>query len=209
MDPRDPAKQRILIAVTGASGSVYAERLVEVLLEQVGRIYLVMSSTAQKVMDHELSGTKEGGFSLREAAHGRVAEAHRSVLRVLNVDDLFAPVASGSSAPTAMVVLPCSMGSLARMAQGISGNLIERAADVCLKQRRPLLICPRETPLSLIHLRNMMALAEAGAQLVPTMPAFYQHPKTIEDLVDFQVGRVLELLGLGHELYPPWNRRMR
>ena len=107
-----------------------------------------------------------------------------------------------------MIVMPCSMGSLARINQGISGNLLERSADVCLKQKRPLVICPRETPLSPIHLRNMLGLAEIGAHIVPAMPAFYQHPKGIADMVDFVVGRVLEVLNLPHDLYPAWNSRM-
>lgn len=199
---------RILVAVTGASGALYAERLVDVLRRSVPRVYLVFSETAEKVVRHELK-PRESGFSLVKAAAGLVAEEDRAVIRLLKNDDFFAPVASGSSAPTAMVVLPCSMGSLARIAQGISSNLIERSADVCLKQKRPLILCPRETPLSAIHLRNMLALAELGVQLVPAMPAFYQHPKSIEDLADFQAGRVLEALGLGHDLYTPWNQRMR
>ena len=201
-------EHRILVAVTGASGSVYAERLVTALLPCVPRVYLVLSETAAKVVRHELKA-HDDGFSLVRAAGGEVAERERGALRLLRNDDLFAPVASGSSAPTAMVVLPCSMGTMARIAHGISSNLIERAADVCLKQKRPLLVCPRETPLSTIHLKNMLALAEAGAHIIPAMPAFYQHPKSIEDLVDFQVGRVLEGLGLPHDLYPAWNSRMR
>ena len=199
---------RILVAVTGASGALYAERLVDVLRRKVPRVYLLFSETALKVVRHELK-PRDGGFSLAKAAQGELAEEDRQVVRLLRNDDLFAPVASGSSAPTAMVVLPCSMGSLARIAQGISSNLLERSADVCLKQKRPLIVCPRETPLSTIHLRNMLTLAEAGAHIVPAMPAFYQHPKTIEDLADFQVGRVLEALGLDHDLYDPWNARMR
>jgi 4-hydroxy-3-polyprenylbenzoate decarboxylase len=201
-------EQRILVGVTGASGAIYAERLVDVLRGRVARVYLVYSETALKVAPHELK-PHAGGFSLVRAAAGELAEEDRGVVRLLKNDDLFAPVASGSSAPTAMVVLPCSMGTLARINHGISGTLLERAADVCLKQKRPLLLCPRETPLSVIHLRNMLALAEAGAQIIPAMPAFYQHPKSIEELVDFQVGRVLEALAIPHQLYPPWNARMR
>lgn len=200
---------RILVGVTGASGSVYAERLVEALLNLVPRIYLVFSETACKVVQHELTERKDGGFSLLRASRGHVDEKDRSILRLFGNDDLFAPVASGSSAPTAMVVVPCSMGSLARIAHGTSTNLLERSADVVLKQRRPLILAPRETPLSSIHLRNMLTLSEMGAHIVPTMPGFYQKPKTLEDLVDFVVGRLLEALGFPHELYPAWNKRMR
>jgi 4-hydroxy-3-polyprenylbenzoate decarboxylase len=153
-------EQRILVGVTGASGAVYAERLVDILRRRVARIYLVFSETALQVVRNELK-PNEAGFSLVRAAAGELAED------------------------------------------------VERAADVCLKQKRPLLLCPRETPLSTIHLRNMLALAEAGAHLIPAMPAFYQHPKSIQDLVDFHVGKVLEALSLPHELYPAWNSRMR
>lgn len=201
-------QQRILIGVTGASGAVYAERLVEVLRDKVERIYLVLTDAAQQVVRHELKAKSEG-FSLARAALGELDEADRKIIRLVRNDDLFAPVASGSSAPTSMVVLPCSMGTLARIAQGISGNLLERSADVCLKQKRPLVICPRETPLNAIHLRNMLTLSEMGVHMVPAMPAFYQHPQTVGDMVDFVVGRVLEVLSLPHELYPAWNSRMR
>ncbi len=198
---------RILIGVTGASGSIYAERLVEVLKGQVERIYLLFTDTGAKVVRHELK-TKAEGFSLLKASQGELDEKDRSVIRLLKNDDLFAPVASGSSAPTAMIVLPCSMGTLARISQGTSSNLLERSADVCMKQRRRLIICPRETPLSAIHLRNMLSLSELGVDMIPAMPAFYQHPKSIDDMVDFVVGRVVEVLGLPHTLYPAWNPRM-
>lgn len=201
-------EHRILIGVTGASGSIYAERLVDVLKGRVERVYLVMTDAATKVIRHELKPHNEG-FSLARAIQGEVIEADRAVVRIFKNDDLFAPVASGSSAPTSMIVVPCSMGTLARIAQGVSSNLLERSADVCLKQRRPLVLCPRETPLSVIHLRNMLTMAEAGAHIVPAMPAFYQNPKSIPDLVDFVVGRVLELLDLPHDLYTPWNSRLR
>lgn len=199
---------RILVGVTGASGSIYAERLVEVLRDIVPRIYLVATDTGVQVVRHELKARHEG-FSLVRALGGDLDEKDRGVIRICKNDDLFAPVASGSSAPTAMVVMPCSMGSMARINQGVSSNLLERAADVCLKQARKLVICPRETPLSVIHLRNMLSLAEMGVHVVPAMPAFYQGPQSIGDMVDFVVGRVLEVLGIEHELYPPWNARMR
>lgn len=199
--------QRILVGVTGASGSIYAERLIDVLRDRVERIYVVFTDAGVKVCRHELKANKDG-FSLVKASEGHLEERDRNVIRLLKNDDLFAPVASGSSAPTAMVVTPCSMGTMARINQGISGNLLERSADVCLKQKRPLVICPRETPLSPIHLRNMLGLAELGVHVVPAMPAFYQHPKGIEDMVDFVVGRILEVLNLPHDLYPAWNSRM-
>lgn len=203
---------RILVAVTGASGAVYAERLVDILRVAVSRLYLLLSETATQVVRHELAGTSGGedsqSFNMLKAAQGKIAPADRDIIRLLNNGDLFAPVASGSSAPTAMVILPCSMGCLARIAHGVSSTLIERAADVCLKQKVPLIVCPRETPLNTIHLRNMLTLAEAGAHIVPAMPAFYHKPRSVDDLVDFQVGRVLEALKLPHTLYPQWNSRL-
>ncbi len=203
-------ERRVMIAVTGASGSIYAERLIQQSLVRFPRVYIVATDAARQVVDHELSEiSSNGGVSLHQILAGNIPEAHREVIRLLKHDDLFAPVASGSSAPTDMIVVPCSMGSLARIAQGLSTNLVERAADVMLKQRRRLIMVPRETPLNSIHLRNMLTLSEMGVDIVPAMPAFYQHPKTIDDMVDFVVGRILELLDVEHGLYRPWNSRMR
>lgn len=198
---------KVMIAVTGASGSVYAERLVEALLTKVNRIYLVASQSGKQVVAHELR-KKEVGFSLRAALQGELDPKHRDCIRVFDESDLFAPVASGSSVPSHMVVVPSSMGTLARIHHGLSSNLIERAADVMLKQGKPLIICPRETPLNTIHLENMLGLSKLGVKIVPAMPAFYQHPTTIDDLIDFVVGRILELLNLEHDLYRKWNPRM-
>lgn len=199
---------RILIGVTGASGSIYANRLTEVLLPVVSRIYLVFTDTAKQVVAHEMTVAQSQSL-LRRAVVGDLSSDERKIIRVFEQSDLFAPIASGSSAPTAMVVVPCSMGSLARMAQGVSSNLLERSCDVVLKQRRKLIICPREMPLNLIHLRNMTTLVEAGAEMLPLMPAFYQKPTSIDDLVDFCVGRILEQLGIAHSLYRAWNTPMR
>jgi 4-hydroxy-3-polyprenylbenzoate decarboxylase len=202
------ASRRVLVAVTGASGSIYAERLVQVLSKRVERVYLLFSDTGAKVVRHELK-PHDDGFSLARAAQGELAESERKVIRLLKNDDLFAPVASGSSAPTEMIVAPCSMGTLARIAHGLSSNLLERAADVCLKQHRRLVICPRETPLSTIHLKNMLALSEMGVRIVPAMPGFYQGVREVAEMVDFVVGKLLEEIDLPHELYPPWNPRLR
>lgn len=198
--------KRVFVAVTGASGSIYADRLIQCLRGKVERIYLCATDAGQKVVEHELPVTSV----LRSLLKGEIVGADRELFRVFKNDDLFAPIASGSSAPTHMIVVPCSMGTLARIAHGMSSNLVERAADVCLKQKSPLILVPRETPLNAIHLRNMLTLAEMGAHMIPPVPAFYQKPKTIDDLVDFIVGRLLEAIGINdHGLYDPWNKRMR
>lgn len=200
-------ERRVAIAVTGASGSVYAERLLNILVPHVPRIYLLMTDAGRQVVRHELSN-KSSEISLRELSEGQVPEALRTKIRLFSNTDLFAPIASGSSAPTDMLIVPCSMGTLARVATGMSSNLIERCADVMLKQRQRLILCPRETPLNTIHLRHMTSLSEMGAVIVPPMPAFYQQPKSVDDMVDFVVGRLLEVMDLPHELYGRWNPRM-
>lgn len=199
---------RILIAVTGASGSIYAKKLTDVLLSKVARIYLIASKTALAVCQFEEKNFPESSYSFAKLLSGNIPKEYKENLKVFSSENLFAPLASGSSAASHMIVVPCSMGTLARIRYGISANLLERAADVMLKQKKPLIICPRETPLSTIHLENMLELSRMGAHIVPTMPAFYQQPNTIEDLVDFMVGRILEVLGIDHELYQAWNKNM-
>lgn len=196
--------QKIMIGVTGASGSIYAERLIQLLLGSVDRIYLVVTETGEKVAAHELSSDS----ILRRSFSGALSKKELTVIRTFKINDLFAPCASGTAAPDAMVVTPCSMGTLARISTGVSSNLLERSADVVLKQKRRLIVCPREMPFNLIHLRNMTALAEAGAEILPLMPGFYQNPKSLEDLVNFCVGKILEQLDIPHDLYKPWNSRM-
>lgn len=205
-------ERRIMIGVTGASGSCYAEKLIGSLLAlKIPRIYLVFTDSGKQVVEHELSTGRahlETDFSLRATLNGKIPDAYKQIIRVFKNDDLFAPVASGSSAPTDMVIVPCSMGTLGRIAHGISGNLLERSADVILKQRRRLVIVPRETPLHSIHLQNMLALSQLGAIIVPPSPGFYQKPQTIDDLVSFVVGKILEMLDIPHSLYQKWNARM-
>lgn len=200
--------KKILLAVTGASGSIYAGRLLEVLSNTEHDISVIFSESAKKVCLFELRGTAK-------------EEAHNSILRSLlksnkaiktpkeitlyDNTDFFAACASGSSVPDYMILLPCSMGTLGRIVSGASGNLIERAADVVLKQRKTLIICPRESPYNLIHLENMTQLCRVGAHIVPLAPGFYHHPKTVLDVVDFMIGRILELMNIEHELYPKWG----
>jgi 4-hydroxy-3-polyprenylbenzoate decarboxylase len=199
-------QSRILVAITGASGSIYAERLIEALVSSVDRVYVIATETGKKVAVHELAGSKDG-FSLTRVLN-KDTTGFSDKIRVFANDDLFSPLASGSSAPTAMVVVPCSMGTLGRIAGGMSTNLIERAADVMLKESKPLIICPRETPLNRIHLTNMINVIDAGAKILPPTPAFYNKPRTIDDLVNFVVGRILSLLNIESELITRWNSRL-
>ena len=190
----------ILLAITGASGAIYGLRLAEELLRSGQRITLVASDSGAEVCRFETGVALDDADALKQ--RWRLPEAS---LTLRGANDLWAPEASGSAAPEAMVVAPCSMGTIGRVAAGISGNLIERAADVMLKEARPLILLPRETPLSSIHLENMLKLSRAGARIVPAMPAFYQRPVTIDDLVDFVVGKLLDQLGISHSLFRRWG----
>lgn len=196
--------KRVFVALTGASGSVYGLRLVEQLCLNGIAVTFTASCSGTQVCREE-TGLDLSGDPAKAAQR---LYAHLEVetgLEMVHPDDLFCPAASGSAAPDAMIVAPCSMGTLARIACGISGNLIERAADVMLKERRPLLLVPRETPLSAIHLENMLRLSRAGAQIIPAMPAFYQRPESVIDMVDFVVGKVLDQLGVEHDLFKRWG----
>ncbi len=194
---------RILIGITGASGAVYAQRLLQVLTEQLQRVYLIVTDSGRQVVDHELSNSADE-FSLRKI----LSDKKHPRLRIFANDDFFAPVASGSNAPDAAVIIPCSMGTLSRVSHGFSTTLLERVCDVVLKQKKRLIIVPRETPLNHLHLNNMLRLAEAGAWLVPASPAFYHKPRTMADLVDFVVSRVLDCLDFPHAISSRWNSRM-
>jgi 4-hydroxy-3-polyprenylbenzoate decarboxylase len=199
---------RVFIGITGASGSIYAERLIGKLVELVDRIYIVSTEAGEKVARYELTQPTSGPFLLDLLSKNLTPEQTK-IIRVLGINDLFAPVASGTSAPTHMVIVPCSMGTLARVATGVSSSLLERTADVMIKQKKPLIVVPRETPLSPIHLKNMLTLCELGAHIIPAMPGFYFKPKSLDDLVNFVVGRILDSLELSHGFYKPWNHRMR
>lgn len=183
---------RILVAVTGASGALYAQRLLDNLDAQADEIHVVQSSYAQAVLGQELPG----GLRLPSGAqmHG---------LKSMNV-----PFASGSNPFDAMVVIPCTMGTLGRIAHGLSGDVLLRAADVMLKERRKLILVPRETPLSLVHVKNFELLLLAGALLIPANPSFYTLPKTVEQVVDTVVARVLDHLGIPQKLVPRWQEEM-
>jgi flavin prenyltransferase len=191
---------KILLAITGASGSVYGLRLLEELLRGGHQVTLVASESGLEVCRYETGVELADADALKQ--RWGMADAD---LAIRCVTDLWAPEASGSAAPDAMVIVPCSMGTLGRIAAGISGNLIERAADVMLKENRLLLLLPRETPFSVIHLENLLKLSRCGARIIPAMPAFYHKPASIEDLVDFMVGKVLDQLGVEHSLFKRWG----
>lgn len=196
----------ICLALTGASGMPYGLRLLESLLGAGCRVQLLYSQAAQVVARQEMnielpSRPAEAKALLLE----RLAVADGKNLEVFGREEWFAPVASGSNPPDAMVVCPCSMGTLAAIAQGLSDNLIERAADVVLKEGRKLILVPRETPFSGIHLENMLRLSRAGAILLPPSPGFYHHPQTVQDIVDFVVARILDQLSVEHTLMRRWG----
>lgn len=197
--------KKIVLAMTGASGAVYGLKLGKELLNSGARLTILISSTGFQVIREETGlDLQGGGGDVQQAleAHFRPASGQ---LAYFGEDDFFAPVASGSSAPDAMVICPCSMGTLSRIACGNSRTLLERCADVMIKERRPLALVPRETPLSEIHLENMLKLARLGARIVPAMPAFYQRPESMDDLVNFVVGKVLDSLGIENRLFKRWK----
>jgi len=197
--------KRITLAWTGASGFAYGLRLLECLLGAGCRVDLLVSSAARIVARQELDlGLPGDNRELATFLSARF-EGHAGTLKAYGREEWFAPAASGSNPAEAMVVCPCTMGSLAAIAHGLADNLIERAADVMLKERRPLILVPRETPFSLIHLRNMTQLAEAGATILPANPGFYHRPQSVDQVVDFIVARVLDQLGLPHALMPRWG----
>ncbi|HRH82372.1 MAG TPA: flavin prenyltransferase UbiX [Thiobacillaceae bacterium] len=197
--------KRITLAWTGASGMAYGLRLLECLLRAGCRVDLLVSQAARIVARQELElGLPGAGGDLVAVLLGRFGLPEAD-LHAYGRDEWFAPAASGSNPADAMVVCPCSMGSLAAMAHGLADNLIERAADVMLKERRPLVLVPRETPFSLIHLRNMTQLAEAGATILPANPGFYHRPESVAQLVDFIVARVLDQLAVPHHLVARWG----
>ena len=195
----------ITLAYTGASGMLYGLRLLELLLAGKHQVYLLYSQAAQIVAHQELQLVLPSRPREAEQLFRKRFNASEGQLRVFGREEWFAPVASGSNPPDAMVVCPCTMGTLAAIAAGLSQRLIERAADVMLKENRKLILVPRETPFSSIHLENMLRLARSGAVILPANPGFYNHPATVQDTVDFVVARVLDHLGVSHSLTPRWG----
>ncbi len=192
---------RLVVAITGASGSLYAIRFLQEAVKHFQEIYLIFTEQAQQVLAVE-TGMK---VNLRDFNARDLIGSDSQVLRLVDKRNYFSPPASGSFQHDGMVILPCSMGTAGRIAHGISDDLITRAADVCLKERRRLILVPRETPFNLIHLRNLTQLAEAGATILPAAPGFYHKPETINDLVDFLVARILQQLGIHQDLMKEWQ----
>jgi len=193
------------LAITGASGARYALRLLEVLLDQGERVDLMISAPGQIVIGMETELKLPGRTAGIQRVLAEQFGADTGRLRVFGREEWTAPVASGSSAPRAMVVCPCTTGTLAAIAAGASNNLIERAADVAIKEGRTLVLVPREAPFSAIHLENMLKLARLGVVILPPSPGFYQKPESIADLVDFVVARILDQLGIENTLSPRWG----
>ncbi len=189
--------KKIVIGITGASGSIYAKRLIEVLVQQGIWVHVIATEKGRQVFRYELSLDLATWITELNITYPNV--------KLENHQNLFAGVASGSHGFDAVVILPCSMGTLAEISHGLSRNLLTRAADVALKEGRKLIIVPRETPFNTIHLENMTRLSKVGAAIIPAMPGFYHHPKTMDDLVNFVVGKILSYLNIDHHLFKSWE----
>ena len=197
--------QRVTLAITGASGAQYGLRLLQCLVELDCQVMVMISKAAQVVIATETDLQLPGNHNEQSAFLTELFGAKESQILVFGREQWMAPVASGSGAPSSMVVCPCSTGSLSAIAYGSSNNLIERAADVALKERRKLILVPREAPYSEIHLENMLRLTKMGAVILPASPGFYHRPQTINDMIDFVVARILSQLGFEQTLMPKWG----
>lgn len=191
------AVESVFIGITGASGAPYAVRLIEALVENDVFVEICASAMGEKVLAYEM-----GGLNTRKLAETYGVKRYAP-------DDLFAPPASGTSVPDATVIAPASVSTLGNVANGTGTNLLHRVADVALKERRRLVILEREMPYSLVHIRNMATITEAGGVVVSAAPGFYNHPETMDDLIDFVVGKVLDVMGVGHELVERWGHKRR
>jgi len=196
----------ITLAFTGASGLPYGMRLLECLLQSGQRVHLVYSQAAQIVAKQELDFTLPNRAADAEQMLAERIGKYSGELKVFGIQDWYAPMASGTNPGDAMVICPCTMGTLGKIAAGISDDLIARAADVMLKEKRTLILVPREMPFSAIHLENMLKLAHAGAVIMPPNPGYYHHPQTVQDIVDFVVARILDHLGVAQGLIEKWGK---
>lgn len=194
-----------VVAITGASGAIYGLRLIQELLNRGDDVVVLISPSGFLVLGHETGLRLKGDRFEIEKQLKKYFGRTKGRINYYPADDISSFLSSGSSFVRDMVVCPCSMGTLARISCGISGNLIERAADVVLKEKGRLILVPRETPFNQIHLENMLRLSNAGAHIIPAMPGFYHQPKKVEDLVDFVVGKVMDAMGIENRLYKRWG----
>ncbi len=201
-------KLTLTLAITGASGFRYGLRLLECLLKSGHHVYLLVSEAARAVAIHEENLNIPGQSSLLKEFIQQRFSVDANQLDVFSAQEWTAPIASGSAYIDGMIVCPCSSGTLAAIANGLSNNLIERAADVVIKEQRKLILVPREMPLSAIHLENMLKLARLNTVIMPASPGFYHQPKTIDELVDFVVARILNTLGIEQDLLPAWGKEI-
>lgn len=199
------AKETITLAITGASGAQYGLRLLQCLLQADKRVFVMISRAAQVVINTETDLKMPGTPADQEQFLSQLYDAKPDQLKVFGREQWMAPVASGSGAPSKMVVCPCSTGSLSAIATGASNNLIERAADVALKERRQLIMVPREAPYSEIHLEHMLKLTRMGVVIIPASPGFYNRPDSVQDMIDFVVARILNQLNIEQQLLPRWG----
>ncbi len=188
---------RYVVGITGASGSIYGVRLIEELIKGDNEIFLVITDNGRKVLEFEVE------INFQKWVENITKNNNK--LKLCHIDDMFSCIASGSFRTDGMIIVPCSMGTLSKISNGISDNLLIRAADVMIKEKRKLILIPRETPLSSIHLQNMLFLSNLNVNIIPPMPAFYQKPKTIDDVINVTVGRILQSLNIGSEVHYEWS----
>lgn len=198
-------QNKITLALTGASGIIYGLRLLECLIKEKKEVYFLISQAAREVAVHEHDIKLPGQTDKLQTYLSELYHAEKDQLKIFSHQEWTSPIASGSNTTDAMVICPCSSGCLSAIATGASNNLIERAADVMIKEQKKLILVPRETPLSAIHLENMLKLSRLGVVILPAMPGFYHKPKSIDDLINFVVGRILNQLNTQHKLYEPWG----
>ncbi|MGK0468635.1 UbiX family flavin prenyltransferase [Clostridium sp.] len=188
---------KYIVGITGASGSIYGVRLIEELIKEENEIFLVITDNGRKVLEYEVEIDFQKWFEN--------INKNKTKLKLCAIDDMFSCIASGSFKTDGMIIVPCSMGTLSKISNGSSDNLLIRAADVMIKEKRKLILIPRETPLSSIHLRNMLFLSDLNVRIIPPMPAFYQKPKTVEDIINTTVGRILGSLNVDSDLCNEWS----
>ena len=186
-----------MVGITGASGSIYGVRLIEELIKRGNEVYLVITGNGKKVLEYEVD--------LDFQMWVKKINKDSNMLKLCDIDDMFSPIASGSFKSDGMIIVPCSMGTLSKISNGTSDNLLTRAADVMIKEKRKLILIPRETPLSSIHLKNMLFLSDLNVSIIPPIPALYQKPKNIEDIINISIGRILCSLNIDNDLYEEWG----